>query len=131
MANCVRNDIEQIFGLLSVAEWAKLDATDSTAMQTARITLACAIGSERVDNVLRGTPYRVPCLNSAGTVPLTIIDLSAHFAGLWLYTSRGVEDMEFRDGKPVHRLSSHQALAEMDLEAIRSGRWVLDAQRGG
>lgn len=79
-----QTDIEDRFGVSTVAKWSQLDeATD--AADTDRITRAIEWAEELVENRFRGTRYAVPF---SGTSKM-LVDWCAVHAGVWLYSSRG------------------------------------------
>lgn len=130
MAYCEDSDIEQIFGTENVDFWADLSGSDEASTKAARKEWARELATEMVDNILRGTPYAVPAKSPSGSTPKTIVDLTARLAGLWLYEARGTDDMEFREGQPVHRLLMHRLYADKIIQEIRTGMLVLDALKG-
>ena len=120
---CTRADIEVLFGIANVQQWANLESGDVTdpAVLTAiaaRIALAIADGQALVDARLLSGPYEVPFV----TVPRIIAKINARLAGVDLYESRGVQDYDEVSGKPHHRLAWHAARAEQDLRDILIGK---------
>jgi len=74
MANyCEKANIEQIFGATNVATWSTMASTDTTAIKEARITYACAVATEMVNDVARVTPYAVPLQDASGNAPASIV----------------------------------------------------------
>lgn len=114
---CTRSDIEATFGVQSVAKWATLQTGYTAEQITARITQAIAVASEDIDDVLRFAGYEIPCVNSSGTTPTTVLQLAADLAGVWLYESRGVDDVD-ASGNPRHRLQYHYERAQQKLQRI-------------
>ena len=85
MAYILRTDIEDIFGKENVKKWADLDSAGVTADITARITRAITAAEDRVNSRLRNGPYTIPF----GSPESIIQEITAKFAGLWLYNTRG------------------------------------------
>jgi phage gp36-like protein len=79
-----QSDIEDKFGVSTVAKWSNLAETSEDA-DTARITKAIAYGEEVVENMFRGRRYAVPFSGTS----VELVDWCATFAGVWLYSSRG------------------------------------------
>ena len=121
------DQIDDVFGAVNVTSWSDMDNDGNAATITARKDRARVVAKARIDGVLRDTHYGVPPVNSAGTTPVTIVDLEARLAGVWLYESRGVVDFDPKSGAPYHRLSFVRRENRRDLEEIRSGKRKLDA----
>jgi hypothetical protein len=121
------DEIDDIFGAVNVTSWADMDNDGNGATITARKDRARVVSQARIDNVLRDTHYTVPAVNAAGDTPVTIVDLEARFAGIWLYESRGVIDFSPKTNAPYHRLTFARREARQQLEEIRAGRLKLDA----
>lgn len=127
---CDQDDIEDIFGANAVEKWATVDSTDGSAERTARIARAVAYAGDRIDDVLRTTSYKIPAATSAGAVPTSIENVAAIMAGVWLFMIRGHENIEMRDGLPLHRYHFLERQATEYLELIRTGKVKLDAVTG-
>lgn len=123
MAYCTRANIEGRFGVDNINKWADLDNAGSTTDVTARINAAIAAAEDDIDTTLRGGPYVIPF---AGTPPVTIRDLCADLAGVWLYESRGVVDFDPETGRPHHRLQWHRKNAKRVLAELHGGKRQLD-----
>ena len=114
---CTRSNIEATFGVKNVERWAKLQDSYEAADITARITRAIAVASEDIDDTLRFAGIAVPCVDEDGETPTTIEQICADLAGVWLYESRGVDDVA-RDGSPIHKLKAFADRAQQRLEDI-------------
>ena len=114
---CVRSDVEATFGVQNVESWAKLQDSYSAANITTRITRAIAVASEEIDDVLRFAGIEIPCVDEDGSTPTTIEQICADLAGVWLYESRGVDDID-RSGNPRHKLQYHAERAYVKLQRI-------------
>ena len=122
MSYIVRADIEAKFGVVNVAKWASLSATDGSTEITARVNAAIARATDEVNDRLRGGYYVVPFTSP---YPSDIVELAATVAGLWLHDARGVEDMD-ANGKALDRLSVHRKLVEDHIAMLRTGERRLD-----
>lgn len=124
---CTLANIQSIFGTTNVAEW--LDMDNDGSADSGRSDRAIAVASDEIDDVARaGMHYSIPLLTAAGATPTTISDLAATLAGLWLYESRGSQDIDPNSGKPYHRLAFKREGALRVLDEIRTGRRRIDAQ---
>ena len=120
---CSRSDIEDVFGVANVATWADLDNNDDSQLSYARITKSIALATAEVDERLRGGASIIPFT----FVPDTIVNAAANLAGVWLYESRGIDDMDPDTGLPVHKLAANKASAIRTLNDIRANRRLLTA----
>jgi hypothetical protein len=127
MAYSVRADIENTFGAANVSKWADLDNTGDETIIAARIAWAIASADGEIDDKLRGKAYVVPIVGMSGTTPRGIIDLSARYAGVLLYESRGIQEYDPNTGAPAHRLAWHRDNVERILYEIVTGKRKLDA----
>lgn len=125
MDYCTQQDIEDLFSPADVAKWADNQNDGNATYISGRITRACAEGTRKVNDELRGGPYPIPFT----TVPSTIVQLAATFAAVWLYTSRGVQDMT--DDSIAGRLSAHRRDAVLQCRRILAGQLQLDSTRAG
>lgn len=131
MANyCEKANIEQIFGTTNVATWSTMASTDTTAIKEARITYACAVATEMVNDVARVTPYAVPLQDASGNAPASIVYRTAQLAGVVLYEARGVDDVDPRSGQPRHRLQFIREDVQRWMEQFRTGQLKIDAVEG-
>jgi hypothetical protein len=121
------DEIDDVWGATSVTSWADMDNDGNGATITARKDRARVVSKARIDDVLRDTHYTIPAANQAGTTPVTIVDLEARLAGIWLYENRGVIDFNPKTNAPYHRLAFARREARQQLEEIRAGRLKLDA----
>ncbi len=114
---CTRSNIEATFGVQNVEDWAKLQSSYEAADITTRITRAIAVASEDIDDTLRAAGIEVPCVADDDSTPTTIEQICADLAGVWLYESRGVENLG-RDGAPLHKLAPFAERAQQRLAGI-------------
>lgn len=118
-------DIEARFGAANVATWADMDNDGSE--DTGRVAAAIAYAEDTIDDRLRDSIYTTP-VSATGASLMWIKDIAVRLAGVWLYESRGVDDVD-EFGRPQHKLSSHRDLAMRDLERILRGEVRLQLAR--
>lgn len=132
MAYATQTDIENLFGTANVARWSQLDNT-STDTNTTRITLALTVADAMIDDRFRGSVYAVPFT----TVPTMVTQWAAKFAGVWLYSSRGINNRAGASGEEAdQRILFHQKTAMEEIDFYVSGRrkfptTVVTSVRGG
>lgn len=127
MAYCIRADIEAIFGTSNILVWADMNEDQDAAAITARITLAISVASEEIDDFVRLTQYRIPLVTADDATPVSITNLTATLAGVWLYEARGTVDFDPKSGAPYHRLAFKREEARRFLEQLRTGDRKIDA----
>lgn len=125
MAYSTRVDVEEIFGIKNVAQWADLDNDRNETDIASRITKGIAVSDAFINNRFRRTRYRIPVVCS--TSPETLVDIAAKLAGVWLYENRGIRDVDPDSGNPKHALMWHKKEANRLLDQIISGAIELDA----
>lgn len=126
---CERGDIEDVFGIQNVAKWADLDNNEDADAIDSRIARSIAYATARIDAALSGGVFRIPIANADATIPTLINDVAANLAGVWLYESRGVVDMD-PEGRPQHRLKWARDNALAMLGQIQAGQLAFpDAVR--
>lgn len=125
MAYCVRVDIETLFGVNNVTNWADLDNDADAGKITARITAAIAAADDFIDSFLRDGPYELPLADDAAAVPILVRDVATRLAGTTMYSARGVLDYD-ENGDPVNRLQWHRDQAETNLQRIKDRTLNLD-----
>jgi phage gp36-like protein len=132
VAYATQTDIENIFGVANVARWSQLDNSISpVTADTSRIALAITNATANIEDRFRGTAYAVPF----NPVPTKVTEWAAKMAGVWLYSSRGVNSKTATD-EADQRILYHQrvTMEEMDLYAGGSRKFALTsplAGRGG
>lgn len=97
-----RSDIEDIYGITNVAKWADInnDGVSTEDRVTDRVNKALSRATAEINDRLRGSRYSIPFTE----VPNTVVYLCALYAGIWLYSSRGVTDYD-PNGKAQDQLS--------------------------
>lgn len=125
---CTQAQIEDVFGIENVKQWSDLD--NSLVTDTARIARAIAVVSERIDDVVRITNYKIPLADEDAAISASISDLAATLAGIWLYEARGSQDFNPQTGEVAHRLEFKRQRVEQMLSDIRDQRIRLNALKG-
>lgn len=116
-----RSNIEDIYGVTNVEKWADLDNDGDATKITNRITAAITRADDELDNRLRESRYVVPFT----TVPSAIEYLSALYAGIWLYSNRGVTDYN-ADGEAQDQLQHQRNDFDEKVRMIHAGTYILD-----
>ena len=116
MPYSVRTDVEALFGAENVKKWADLDGNGIEVDIDARVTKAIEYADGEIDDTLRGGRYAIPI---SGTVPVTVIQISARKAGIWLYHLRSAEDEN-------SAIANHAEEVQLILAKILSGEMTLD-----
>jgi len=122
---CVQSDIENAFGVENVLQWSDIENTGS--INATRITRCIAVASEKIDDTARVTDKAVPLQNESGTTSVSVVDLAATLAGLWLYEARGAQDYNPQTGEVSHRFEFKRQRSEQMLADIRDQRIRIDA----
>ena len=117
---CTTDDIANAYGTTNRDDWADLENTEVSATMTARINWAIGVAGDDIDSITLTQYNRVPIVNESDTVPTFIRDLAAILAGVKLYESRGIEDVD-KQGDGRHRLTPMRDWAYGVLEQIRRG----------
>lgn len=110
MAYIVTSDIEDVFGQSNVTKWSDLD--NAGVRDTARIATAIGHAEAHFNNRFRDSRFAVPF---AGTIPQDMKTAIARIAGVWLYSSRGVDDIDNADQDPIlqHRREANRWIAQV------------------
>lgn len=122
---CTRTNINDVFGIKNVEQWADLDNDKNESDINARVARAVAVSTAFMDNRFRRTRYTIPIVCSSSGE--TLVDIAAKLAGVWLYENRGIRDVDPASGNPKHALMWHKTEANRLLDQIISGAIELDA----
>lgn len=123
MANYIsQTDIENVFGTENVKYWSDLD--DSGSVDTTRISKAIEFAEAAIDDWFRDSEYEVPITGVDGSTPSKVIDWAAKYAGYWLYSSRGLRDVDDDDNK-IARLKRE---VDDEIRSYLSGQRRLNAE---
>lgn len=118
---CERTDIELAFGVVNVAIWADVDNNKDADSIAARIDWAIEQASDEFDNKTRATPIQAKLADPA---PPMVVRMVAYLAGVLLYESRGVTDMDEK-GNPRHQLSWAKQRFDRFIQDVAARRIVL------
>lgn len=113
-----RADVETAFGKSNVKKWADVNNDGNGADVEARVTWALESAYEYVNDRLREGPYTIPFVID-GTLPKTIVRMCAAYAGVLLYESRGIVDVD-ADGRAMHALKWHKDWVEDMIKKIHA-----------
>jgi hypothetical protein len=124
---CTKADIENQYGANNVSGtggWADIANDGVSATITARINWAIARAGDEIDSLISRQWPRVPVVDQDGDTPTFLRDIAAVLAGIYLYESRGAEDVD-NEGRPAHRLMYQREWAYKTLEEIRRGDRII------
>lgn len=122
MAYSIRSDVEAQYGVSNVSKWADINNNESAGEITARITFAITEADDMIDSTLRDGPYTIPW----AVAPKGIVSLSAMYAGIWLYSARGITDYD-SEGNAVDQLQYHRMTFDAKMRDILAGRYKPEA----
>ena len=121
MSIIVSADIEAVFGVGNVAEWANLEGSGTSTVDT-RIAASIAYAEGFLGDRLRKSKYVVPVSANGGS--LTVIkNILAIYAGEWLYLSRGISNEAV-----IETLDNLKRWADDTVSAYLNGTMEMDAQ---
>jgi phage gp36-like protein len=125
---CERVDLEAVFGKENIVIWADLDDTRIAFQITNRINTAIAYATSEVEDSLRGSLYVIPLVEKTGgsNSEQTIRTLCATIAGIWLYESRGTEDIVLEGNRVFHRLTALKMAAMNKLRGLKALQMRID-----
>jgi len=126
---CTRDDIETIYGEDNVAVFANLDKTSSAGTVTARIASWIAEASEAMEEMGRPLGFQIPFVTDAGTVPESIVKMTARLAGIIGYEAFGLDGFS-PEGKPNHKYWYQRQQVRQFWRDIENGSRVLVALKG-
>lgn len=117
--------IEAMYGVENVHQWLGIDESDEAVDWALRMYRFIESVEQQIDDTLRGGPCTVPF---EAPIPTAIIDAATALAGVRMYESRGVVDMNAETGAPQHRLAYQKKHAMNDLARIRNGSLRLTVE---
>ena len=110
-----RLNIEQIFGRTNVFKWADINNDQNASDVAIRICWALNVASNRITDRLTGGPYTMPFQQP---YPEQLVEQTARMAGVLLYNSRGMVDVDDDDTDPI---TNHQdQVKEFVLDILSS-----------
>ncbi len=126
MSYCTRQDIEDLLGERNVVLWSNLDP-DATEADESGIVRAIAWAGNRIDERMKGGPYRVPLVAEGGEL-IGLRHVCAMLAGWWLFSSRGFVEAVTGKGAGAG-MKALRRDAERQLDRYRAGIDHLPAVR--
>jgi phage gp36-like protein len=117
MPFATRDDLNAVFGKISVDKWADLDNLRDADTIAARIAWALQEATNVITAKLRGGIYLLPFAET----PPELVTPCARLAGVLLYDSRGTVDFD-ADGKAINQLSGHRKDVETYIADFKTGR---------
>lgn len=126
---CHSQMIELQYGVDNVQKWLGIDDTDEAVDYAMRLYDFIAAVESEIDDTLRGGPVTVPM---DAPVPSVVARIATALAGVRIYESRGVVDMDPETGRPQHRLQYQAKWVDQQLARIKAGQIRLatdDVQR--
>lgn len=123
MPYCTVTDLNNAFGSTNVTKWADVNNTLVQADIDARIEWAIANADDYLNSKLRKSRYQFPLADDSDIPPI-LARMSAYYAGVLLYESRGVTDVG-PDGKTQHALTAQKNSVDEFIRDIHSRRLEL------
>lgn len=111
-----RKEMEFMFGVENLKQWADLENNQSAADISERIQWAVDEATADARERLMDSPVNLAAMSEA---PRTLRVATTRLAGVLLYESRGVKDAEAENGK--HKLSYHQERADKYFQKVIAG----------
>jgi phage gp36-like protein len=130
MDYCTKAQMEAIWGVQNVSQFADMDNDANPTTIASRIAAAITWASAEIDDYLRVANYRIPCTTLTGTVetvPTTVAYHAAVLAGVFLYEARGAKDYDTTSGRLIHQYGFRATRVRRFLEEIANGTRKLDA----
>lgn len=118
MPYSTRADVEAQYGVDNISQWADLNNNQNAGEITARIVQAIVEADNEIDSRTRLGPYPIPWV----APPVGIVSMSALYAGIWLYTSRGVVDYDGK-GNARDQLTFQRQEFDRRVRDILAGRY--------
>lgn len=126
MSYATRTDVEAIYGANNVERWADIDNDGDEDHIEARITWALGVAEDKLNNRLKSSgKYDIPFDEP---VDSELTEMTARFAGVLLYESRGLTDTENDDGRNV--LTGHRKQVDQFVKDVNSGKVRLTGYKG-
>lgn len=120
---CEDADVNMVFGRINVDRWADVDNVKDPTSVAARRAWAIEQASAEFDDRMRNGPLQAPILDP---FPPIVVRMVSYLAGVLLYESRGVVDMDAK-GKPLHVLSWAKDRFDEFVRDVHARRIAVDA----
>ena len=115
-------NVEAVFGREWVRKHSNLNHEDTNAaVNDTRVDESIEYAEDYFDDRLRNGRYTVPLSNA----PSTVKNICAKLAGVWLYESNALADIDDEADDPIARHRDH---AESKINAIVAGSIRLDSE---
>jgi hypothetical protein len=123
-------DLELAFGRTNVRKWADVNNDGVAADVAARLEWAREAAYAELNDRLRKSPYQFPLAEpgSGDAYPATVVRMEAYLAGVLLYESRGVTDVNQVTGQPIHALMWHRRAVDRFVTDLCTRRMTLDVE---
>lgn len=118
-----RSDLNLLFGSDNISKWADLNNNEDAGEIQSRVCWALAESAVYFDDELSGGPYVVPF---SEPFPAQIVSMSARYAGVLLYDSRGIPDAG--EGNTRNVLAYHRDLVSKFLSRVLAHKTKLTGQ---
>ena len=118
MPYCTREDVENVYGIDNLQDWADVNGTGDAAEIAARISWSLDRATRRVDARLQRRNFEIPF---TAPYPGIITDTAADLAGYYLYFARMLDAEDRSKNNLSHMLKS----AEKTLDEIVKGDIIL------
>jgi len=115
-------DLYLVFGQSNIKKWADVDNDRVYGNIEARLDWARAQAYDEINSKLAESLYQFPL--KGPDYPLIIVRMEASLAGVLLYESRGVTDVDAQ-GRAQHALQWHRTFVERCIRDIFARRLVL------
>jgi phage gp36-like protein len=118
MPYCTREDVENVYGVDNLLDWADVNGTGDAAAIANRISWSLDRATRRINARLQRRNFEIPF---ALPYPGIIIDTAADLAGYYLYFARMLDAEDRSKNNLSHMLKS----AEQTLDEIVKGEIIL------
>ena len=123
MPYCVDSDLDLAFGRDNVRKWADANNNRLETEVVARKLWARQAATDELDASLAASEYQFP-LDDAEPYPGLLVRMCAYLAGVLLYESRGVTDVD-AEGRPQHSLMWFRRRVEQFIKDLHGRRIKL------
>jgi hypothetical protein len=128
MTYCSDDDVFKAFGRSNVRKWADVNNDQVESHVLERLEWAREGAYAYLNDKLRKSSYQFPLAAPASgdSYPFTVVRMEAYYAGVLLYESRGVTDVNPVTGAPMHALSFFKKEVESFIADVITRRITLD-----
>lgn len=86
-----KTDLEAVWGVDTIAEWANLENADPPVDADARIATAIAWAEAYYRTRMRNGPYLIDLAGMSGDDAIIATNIISEYAGRWLFAGRGLQ----------------------------------------